>query len=77
MCEVRNHMLQSNSLEENGHPGRKPRRAVAKCQTKVGGEIPMGKGSSVHPSYAIPFDDIDDRVERRQMTKTPQNVDCH
>ena len=35
------------------------------------------KGSSVHPGYAIPFDNVDIRIERRQMTKTSQNMDCH
>ncbi|CAB4011105.1 Hypothetical predicted protein, partial [Paramuricea clavata] len=34
-------------------------------------------GSSVHPGYTIPFDNVDVRIERRQMTKTSQNMDCH
>lgn len=77
MREVKNHMLQSNSLEENGHLGRKPRRAVEKWETKSEENFQGEKGSSVHPGYAIPFDNVDIRIERRQMTKTSQNMDCH
>ena len=77
MCEAKNHMLQSNSLTKNGHLGRKPRRAVETAKRNLEDTFQEENGSSVHLGYTIPFDNVDVRIERRQMTKTSQNMDCH